>query len=79
MISDDFGNELAVGDRVLKTAIDDGAPMWAGRGFVIGFGRVRPRVQWDSWFYDDAFPYHTPRPTALRKLNPDGTVYKGDK
>lgn len=66
-LRDDRGTDLSVGDRVVQTAVDDGAPAWATRGTVVGFGRTRVRVQWDGYGYDERIPFHAARPTALRK------------
>lgn len=66
--ADDRGAPLAAGARVVSTGTDDGSPLWAIRGTVVGFGRTRIRVQWDGFGYDTAFPFH-----AVPSAAPDAT------
>jgi hypothetical protein len=70
---DKFGSPLAAGDRVVAVCVDDGAPGWAHFGVIVGFGRTRVRVEWDTWSYEPLSSGvrrapHTPPPSALRKL-----------
>lgn len=73
---------LSAGTRVAATEVVSGAPAWADAGTVVGFGRARVRVQWESYRYDDATPFHTVatgpvsrrgrrKASALRCLHPD--------
>lgn len=67
-MKDDQGAELRIGDRIVRTAIDSGAPGWANRGTVVGLGRVRVQVQWDSYMYDIAVPHHSCSPSVVRRM-----------
>lgn len=52
------------GDRVIRVAVDDGAPLYVGAGEVVGFGRTRVYVKWDMVNYDVGLgdpPYHAVR------------------
>ena len=65
---DMVGVPITVGDRVFKTGIDYGAPMWAHKGVVIGLAKVRVRVQWDQYLYDEVQPFHAVAPAILRVI-----------
>lgn len=63
---DQRGRQIAIGDCVLRTAVDDGAPLWSSNGTVVGFGRKLIRVQWDGFGYDDRKLYHSTSGHVLR-------------
>lgn len=76
-MQDQFGIELAVGDRVMRTAVDRGAPAWAREGRIVGMTPNRIEVEWHGANYDyrpfasrrTAFTSpHRCNPTVVRKL-----------
>lgn len=64
---DKYGRPLAVGDEVRRVTVDDGAPLWALSGTVVGFGRTRVYVQWTAWSYEARKPHHATYGTALAR------------
>jgi hypothetical protein len=76
--TDRRGNALAVGDRVLPTCWGAEVPLFLcnTRATVVGFGRTKVKVQFDSYSYDvppercsaGYREFHSVPPSWLRKV-----------
>lgn len=64
---DQFGTPLNVGDRVIRTQIDRGAPAWATTGTIVALRRTRIGIRWHYRGYGPG-EFHTTRPENVRKV-----------
>lgn len=64
---DQFGTVLNQGDLVYRTAVDDGAPLWATSGQIVGLARTRIRVEWSGFSYEGRKP-HVCHPSVVRLI-----------
>ena len=65
------GHDIHVGDRVVPIGWGEGIPLTLSntKATVIGFGRKRVMLRFDSYSYDEVKPHHSGFPKCLRLLD----------